>query len=90
MTERVRDLLAEPHELLQADQFENIETSQSTGHMCVLHDFCSERLRHTAPLHTGVCVMWRVRECCPSVPQSKVHVPHEPHSDTRQSTSLVA
>jgi hypothetical protein len=91
MIERVRTFLAGPHDLLHAVQFENKETSQLTGHMCVLHNFCSERATgHAVPLHTGVCVMWRVRECCPPVPQSKVHVPHVPHADTRQSTSLVA
>ena len=59
-----------PHDMLHVDHaLASLETTQSTGHLWVLHCWFSLRTEGQAwPPHAGCCVMLRVRIRAPRSP----------------------
>lgn len=75
------------HETEHAAQEPHADTSQSTGHRCLLHSRCSCRYGQAYPPLRACVTTLRERDCEPPVPHDFVHVVHAPNAETTQCTA---
>jgi hypothetical protein len=85
MTDRVRVWDPPPQTCEHCDQAVNPESTQSTGHACLLHLGRWSRAGHCLPPYRAGVTTERVRDLVP-VAHDFVHAPNRDHRETAQST----
>jgi hypothetical protein len=85
VTERLRDCMPEPHDLVQAVQAVKALVAQCTGHGPWLHAWVSAECGHAVPPKRGA-VLARLRFCEPLL-QEAVQVDQAPKEPSTQSTA---